>query len=76
MGSSQSPLGVVGLVCQEGPLHCLKGSVVTELFQQLERELCRVISPVVVKIYRGKGGGEWRQLGRGSGSPAVGFGTC
>lgn len=52
----------------------LKGSVVIELFQQLKRELSMVISPVVVQIYRGKGGGEGRQLGRGSGSTAVGLG--
>lgn len=56
-GSSWSALGVVGLVYQEGLLHCLKGWVVSELFQQLKRELSTGISPIVVQIYSGKGRG-------------------
>lgn len=50
-------------MCQEGPLHSLKGSVVTELFQQQKKELSMVISPVSAQIYRGKGGEEARQPG-------------
>lgn len=71
-GSSQSALGVVGLVYQEGPPCCLKGWVVTELFQQLKREPSIVISPIVVQIYSGKGR-EQRQLFKGSGSRCCWF---